>query len=227
MSRNTGTQPRLDPDKIVASALRIADAEGLGAITIRRLAQEHGVTPMALYRHFRDKDDLLDALAARLLADVDLPEASAEPWDRQMRGILAACLDAIRPHPTVAGLLPTRVLLSEPGLTLVERTLALLAEAGFPPEQATEVGSQALCSLVTLVTTEPGATESTDPQTRDDAIRAKRSALSALAPQRYPHVVAAADALTLCTDRDTYYELGVEFALAGIRGISAQSRPRR
>ncbi|MGQ5262646.1 TetR/AcrR family transcriptional regulator [Micromonospora sp. ZYX-F-536] len=224
MSKDTGTPARLDPDKIVTSALRIADAEGLGAITIRRLAQEHGVTPMALYRYFRDKDDLLAALAERVLADVHLPEPSDDPWDRQLRALLAACLAAVRPHPAVAGLIPTRVLLSEPGLMLVERTLALLAEAGFPPDQATEVGSQALCSLVTLVATEPGAAESTDPDTRDDAIRAKRAALHSLAPKRYPHVLAAADALTLCADRDSYYELGVEFAVAGVRGLRPQSR---
>ncbi|WP_433134405.1 TetR/AcrR family transcriptional regulator C-terminal domain-containing protein [Micromonospora sp. CA-240977] len=218
------TPQRLDPAAIVTSALRIADAEGLPAITIRRLAQEHGVTPMALYRHFRDKDDLLDALAARLLADIRLPEPSTAPWAEQIRAVLAACLAALRPHPTIAGLIPTRVLLSEPGLTLVERTLALLDTAGFPPDQATEIGSQALCSLVTLVATEPGLTESTDPDTRDDAIRAKRAALHALSPQRYPHVIAAADALTLCGDRDTYYELGIDFAVAGIRGIRPAAR---
>lgn len=126
------TPQRLDPTAIVASALRIADAEGLSAITIRRLAQEHGVTPMALYRHFRDKGDLLDALAARLLADIRLPEPTTAPWDEQVRAILAACLAALRPHPTVAGLVPTRILLSEPGLILVERILALLHGAGYP-----------------------------------------------------------------------------------------------
>ncbi|MET8044109.1 hypothetical protein ABZU25_24990 [Micromonospora sp. NPDC005215] len=77
---------------------------------------------------------------------------------------------------------------------------------------------------MTLVATEPGATESTDPGTRDDAIRAKRAALHALSPQRYPHVIAAADALTLCADRDTYYELGIDFAVAGIRGIRPEAR---
>ncbi|WP_433271250.1 TetR/AcrR family transcriptional regulator [Micromonospora vinacea] len=218
------TPQRLDPTAIVASALRIADAEGLSAITIRRLAQEHGVTPMALYRHFRDKGDLLDALAARLLADIRLPEPTTAPWDEQVRAILAACLDALRPHPTVAGLVPTRILLSEPGLILVERLLALLDGAGYPPEQATEIGSQALCSLVTLVATEPGATESTDPEIRDDAVRTKRAALQALPPQRFPHVLAAADALTICGDRDGYYHLGIEFAVAGIRGIRPATR---
>ncbi|WP_433320147.1 TetR/AcrR family transcriptional regulator [Micromonospora sp. CA-269861] len=221
------TPPRLDPTAIVTSALRIADTEGLSAITIRRLAQEHGVTPMALYRHFRDKSDLLDALAARLLADIRLPEPSTAPWEEQVRAILAACLAALRPHPTVAGLVPTRILLSEPGLILVERILALLDGAGYPPDQATEIGTQAFCSLVTLVATEPGATESTDPDTRDDAVRAKRAALHALAPQRFPHVLAAADALTFCRDRNGYYDLGLEFAVAGIRGIRPATRTDR
>ena len=67
------TAKRLDPDKLAATALEIADAEGLDAVTIRRLAQLHDVTPMALYRHFSDKNDLLAAIGDRLLADIRLP----------------------------------------------------------------------------------------------------------------------------------------------------------
>ena len=68
-------QKRLNRAELVASALAVADAEGLEAVTIRRIAQLHDVTPMALYRHFPDKDGLLLALAEQLLADaLPLPE---------------------------------------------------------------------------------------------------------------------------------------------------------
>jgi AcrR family transcriptional regulator len=218
------TERRLGPDKIVSSALAIADAEGLAAVTIRRLAQDHGVTPMALYRHFRDKEQLLDAIAERLFADVVLPPTSRAAWYEQMREVLAAFLVSLQAHPKVAELTLTRILASEPGLGLAERAFALLAAAGFSSEQAAEIASQSLCSLVTLVTTEPGATE--DPAHRDDAMRAKRAQLAALPPEKYPHITGAADALTRCADRTTYYDLGVDLVVAGMRGLRP-TRPRR
>ncbi|MHB8191464.1 MAG: helix-turn-helix domain-containing protein [Ferrimicrobium sp.] len=56
-------QARLSPNAIVTRALALAGAEGFDAVTIRRLAQDHDVTPMALYRYFRDEDELIDAMA--------------------------------------------------------------------------------------------------------------------------------------------------------------------
>jgi len=61
--RNDATRGRLSREAIVVGAIALADAEGLDAVTIRRLAQEHGVTPMAMYWHFSDKDSLLDGLS--------------------------------------------------------------------------------------------------------------------------------------------------------------------
>ncbi|MEU3184476.1 TetR family transcriptional regulator [Streptomyces sp. NPDC006923] len=208
---------RLNRETLVSTALDLADAEGLDAVTTRRVAQHHGVTPMALYRHFRDKEEIFDALAERLLAQVALPEPDHRPWHEQTRDVFDAFLAALRPHPAVAGLVLNRVLTSEPGLALAERTLSLLAEGGFPVDQAAETGSQALCSLVTLVITEPGRGDGPDPETRDGTVRAKRAALAALPPRRYPHVVAAADALASCASDDVYYARGTAMIVAGIR----------
>ena len=88
------TARRLDPEKVVDSALTIADDEGPAAVTLRRLAQLHGVTPMALYRHFKDKDDLLAAMADRLLASVVLPERTDERWDEQLHVVMTAFVSA-------------------------------------------------------------------------------------------------------------------------------------
>ena len=61
-------QPRLSRDAILDRALAIADADGVDALSVRRLARELGVTPMALYWHFENKEALLHALGDRLLA---------------------------------------------------------------------------------------------------------------------------------------------------------------
>ncbi|WBQ08721.1 TetR/AcrR family transcriptional regulator [Kribbella sp. CA-293567] len=204
---------------LATNALAIADAEGLEALTIRRLAQAHDVTPMALYRHFSDKDDLLAAVGDRILADLALPEPTDQPWDAQLRGVLDAFVAALRPHPKAAGLTLFRILVSPAGLAMAERTMELLTQGGFSADDAAEVGRQSICSLITLVTTEPGANEDTDPVTREDALRGKRAALAALSPHRYPLITAAADTLICPTSTDRYYALGIDLVVAGIRGV--------
>src|SRR3954469_13487276 len=105
---------RLSRDVIVDCAMTLADAEGLDAVTIRRLAQEHGVTPMAMYWHFNDKDSLLDGLAEYLIAAVKLPAPADGPWAVRLHEVLRAFLEAIRPHPAFAGLALRRILVAEP-----------------------------------------------------------------------------------------------------------------
>ncbi|MEU4603275.1 TetR/AcrR family transcriptional regulator [Kribbella sp. NPDC023972] len=215
---------RLDPDKVVDSALAIADDEGPAAVTLRRLAGLHEVTPMALYRHFKDKDDLLAALGDRLLADVVLPEPTDEPWDRQLHQVLAAFVDALRGHPRLADLTLSRILVAEPGLVMAERTMELLTEGGFSVDDAAEVGRQSICSLITLVTNDPIAREVSDPIAREDSLRRKRASLAALPPRKYPLVTAAADTLVCPTSTDRYYELGIELVVAGIRGVLKEGK---
>ncbi|GAA1593752.1 TetR/AcrR family transcriptional regulator C-terminal domain-containing protein [Kribbella sancticallisti] len=213
------TAKRLDPDKLAASALEIADSEGLEAVTIRKLAQLHDVTPMALYRHFQDKNDLLAAIGDRMLGDIALPAPNDDPWDVQLRAVLTAFVAALRPHPKAAGLALFRILVSESGLAMAERTMELLTAGGFSTDDAAEVGRQSLCSLITLVTTEPGAGEDTDPVAREDSLRFKRASLAALSPHRYPLITSAADVLICPTSTDRYYELGIDLVVAGIRGV--------
>jgi TetR/AcrR family transcriptional regulator, tetracycline repressor protein len=211
------TQKRLNADDLITSALALADDEGLEAVTIRRLAQHHGVTPMALYRHFHDKEEILGALSERLLADIAIPEPNDEPWHRQMHDLLDAFLAALRPHPAVAQLPLTRVLASQPGLTVAERVLELLAQGGYTVEQAAEAAMQILCSLVALVMTGPDHGFDQDPEKRDEQLRAKKAHLAALSPRRYPNLVAAADALAYCADKDAYYAGSIARMVAGLR----------
>ncbi|TCC52379.1 TetR family transcriptional regulator [Kribbella capetownensis] len=210
---------RLDPDKVVDSALALADVEGPAAVTLRRLATQHSVTPMALYRHFKDKDDLLAALGDRLLADVVLPEPTDERWDLQLTEVLMAFVTALRAHPKLADLTLTRILASEAGLAMSERIMELLTEGGFSADDAAEVGRQSVCSLISLVTTDPITREVTDPVAREDSLRMKRAALAALSPRKYPLITAAADTLICPTSTDRYYALGIDLVVAGICGV--------
>jgi TetR/AcrR family tetracycline transcriptional repressor len=208
----------------VDCAIALAETEGLEAVTIRRLAQDQGVTPMALYWHFKDKDRLLEGIAERLLSDVAVPPASDEPWYEQLRAVLAALLDVLRAHPAVAELVKTRVLLSEPGLLIAEHTLGLLRDAGFNAEQAAQLSSQALHSIVTLVTQEPGLMVGETAPEREAMIRAKRATFLTLSPERFPNMLASAEAFVDCGNEPAYFDLGLDLFIHGVRGVRPAAR---
>ncbi|MFG1926062.1 TetR/AcrR family transcriptional regulator C-terminal domain-containing protein [Cryptosporangium sp. NPDC048952] len=216
---DAAVKERLTRDRIVDCAIALAESEGLEAVTIRRLAHDQGVTPMALYWHFKDKDLLLEGISERLLSDVTLPTASARPWHDELRDVLSALLTVLRAHPAVAELVRTRVLLSDSGLEIAERTLGLLRSAGFDAEQAAQLASQALHTIVSLVTQEPGLMVGESPAEREERLRVKRASFAALSPERFPHMLASADAFTDCGNEPAYFELGVELFIQGVRGV--------
>lgn len=118
----------------VDAALELVDEAGADALTMRALARRLGVDPMALYRHVRDKDDLLGAMCDRVV--VDLPELDpAVPWLPQVRDLGIALHDALVRRPA---LLP--VLASAPAtpasLAVAHDAIGLLVAAGVEPQDA-------------------------------------------------------------------------------------------
>ena len=216
----------LSRKEIVRSALAVADSEGLEAVTVRRIAADHGVTHMALYWHFRSKEQLLDGIAEYLFAQIQLPLApesgeSAEPWDRRLFSALSALLAVLRQHPAVAHLAPARVLSSDAGLGLTEHVLGILREAGFSGEQSAMVATQLLVSVIALVTGHPGPSRRDDPQGCEAAVRTRTAALTALDPARFPNVTGTAVPLASCADDDSYYDVGLEMLTGGVRAMAA------
>ena len=94
-----GERTRLSKRAVVDRALKLADADGLDTLTIRKLAQDLGVTPMALYWHFRSKDDLLEGMAEQVWSEIDVVVDPSVPWWAQLQGGLESLLTALRAHP--------------------------------------------------------------------------------------------------------------------------------
>ena len=115
-----------------------------------------GVTPMALYWHVRNKDELLDGMAASLLEAVDLSVDAAATWPEQLRAVLESMIGVLRAHPVTAGLLSTRTVTSEGSLRATEALLDILRRGGFSPEDATQIARHALSVTVHLVAGAPG-----------------------------------------------------------------------
>jgi AcrR family transcriptional regulator len=120
----------LQRERIVQRALELADQEGLDAVSFRRLAADFGVTPMALYRHVADRDDLLAAMHDRVLAEIKVPEQSDDDWVRALRDVLQSSVTAYTRHPAARRL--SYLGLWSPGsLALTQRLVRLLTDAGF------------------------------------------------------------------------------------------------
>lgn len=217
----TATRPALTRETVADRAVEIADAEGLEAVTIRRLATELGVTPMALYWHFRTKEDLLAGLGARVLDAVEVPERTGE-WDVDLRAGLTALLAAMRPHPELADLVADQVMLHPKGLVLTELALATLSEAGLAPEPAAWFAMQALRTVLALVTGDPVVDSGMPDPARELHQREKMARIATLSPQEFPALTAHAEAMAYCSDVDMFIELGVDHYIEGVKGLAAR-----
>jgi AcrR family transcriptional regulator len=103
-----GRPPRLSAEEIVDAALALLRAEGMRAVTFRRLAEELDVTPMSLYSYFGSKDELLGAMTARV---IELPAESFDPklpWDTALSIVMRRLHATLVAHPGIAELLASR-----------------------------------------------------------------------------------------------------------------------
>lgn len=129
----TATRKALTRERILEAAKGLADAEGLGAVTMRRLAAELGVEAMSLYHHVPNKDALLDGLIAAVVGEVDeaTSEGTGAGWQAELRERSLAARDVVVCHPWAPALLATRSTIPTSIVLYYERVLALLVEGGF------------------------------------------------------------------------------------------------
>jgi TetR/AcrR family transcriptional regulator, tetracycline repressor protein len=213
---------RLSQAAVVDRALALADALGLDALTIRRLAQDLGVTPMALYWHFRSKEELLAGLANRVWAEIDVALDPAADWPGQLRGLLESLVQVLRTHPSASQLLLAgEKLHGEAALLVTETTLEVLQRAGFGAGQASEIARAALWTGLTLVMSEPGYDPALPPDERAEQQRRNLIRLSMLPPERFPRLVAAAGPMTACDDLAFHYKFGIDLFVAGVVSVAA------
>jgi TetR/AcrR family transcriptional regulator, tetracycline repressor protein len=213
---------RLSKKAVVDRALALADASGLDGLTIRRLAQDLGVTPMALYWHFRSKEELLAALADRVWAETNMQVDPAQPWSRQLRGLLESLVRVLRAHPCASQLLLAAGKESESFLQATEVSLEVLRGAGFDPRHAAEVARNAMWTGLMLVMSEPGSHPGMSEKDTAEFQRLARVKMASLPPDRYPRVVECAVPLTACDDPEFHYQFGIDVFIAGVEAIAAR-----
>jgi TetR/AcrR family tetracycline transcriptional repressor len=217
-----GERSRLTRAAVVDQALALADESGLDALTIRKLAAQLGVTPMALYWHFRGKDELLEGIAERLWGEMDLNVERTAPWTEQIRALLESLLRVLRAHPAAPTLLMhSEKLNAEAARNATELTLDILRTAGFGPEDASIAARSALWTAITLVMSEPGI-ESLNDDERTELQRRKQVLLASQPLTRYPRLVECAIPMTACDDPEEHYRFGVDLFVGGLAAIAAR-----
>jgi len=218
------SKPPLSKAALVDRALKLADADGLEALTIRKLAADLGVTPMALYWHFRSKEELLDGVAERVWGEIDVNVDSSAPWSSQLRGLLESLVSVLRAHPAAPKLLSEHEKQVEAAHRATEVTLTVLRDgAGFDPVHASEIARSALWTGLMLVMSEVGLDPGVPEAERAEEMRTRRVKLAMLPPALYPHLVECAGPLTSCDDPDFHYRLGIDLYIAGVEALARRS----
>jgi AcrR family transcriptional regulator len=206
---------RLDRERILDAAEAIVRKEGVGRLTMRRIGAELGADPTAVYRHFRNKDEMLRHLADRLFGL--MPELKPGlGWREVLKAEMRHALNSYRSHPDLAMLLASQPDDTPNLQAIAEWTLARLAERGLSVEDAARVyqiienhvcGTGLYYALIE---------NSGDPRLRDRT--GMRRAYALLPADRYPHAVAAAP--HLFPDLDESFDFGTEMILDAIERLA-------
>lgn len=140
MSANTpravASEAGLNKQRMLAEAIRIADREGVEALSMRRLAGALGAGAMSLYHYVASKDELLDAMIDIVFAEIDLPAEEAD-WQAAMRRRAESARQVLARHPWAISLMESRTSPGPANLRHREAVTACLRRAGFSVVMAT------------------------------------------------------------------------------------------
>ena len=123
----------LSRERVLRGAVAIADAAGIGSLTMRSLAQELGVKPMALYYHVANKDEILDGIVDLVFSEIELPSADGD-WRSEIVRRANSARRVLRRHPWAIGLMESRKTPGPATLQHHDATIGTLRAAGFSVE---------------------------------------------------------------------------------------------
>ena len=216
MSGVVKTHRGLTTEGVVDVALHLADEGGIEAVSIRRIASALEVTPMAIYRHVRDKAHLLDLLADRLLGQLVLEPADGSTWQEALRRVAASLLAVVQAHPAAPFLL-ARPFQSAAALRVSETMLAILDRAGFGP-----VESVRLMQVLTGMILGPAIHRATYARAWHErpTVSDEQVASTALPAAEFPYLSRVADQLMDWSLGSAIDQLTIELWVASVEGLA-------
>lgn len=207
----------LTPQRIAAAAVAIADTEGLDAVTMRRLAADLGVAPMAAYRYVSGKDELLELMVDHIYGELALPE-KAKDWREVLRGLALRTRAVLLGHPWVTR---TAVVTLTPNqLAVPERALSALDGLDLDADTMMAVCRTVDAYVQGAVGFEIGLSE----LLREQGWSSTNEARTGLAPRmtwlvgtgRYPTYERYLREATRKDDQEWQFETGLDSVLDGI-----------
>ncbi|GAA3117444.1 TetR/AcrR family transcriptional regulator [Streptosporangium carneum] len=188
MSKPVSGAPRdrvpLSRERVLRAAVAVADAGGLGALTIRSLAQELGVKPMSVYHYVSNKEEILDGIVDLVFDEMDLPSPGGD-WRSEMRGRATSARRVLGRHPWAIGLLESRATPGPATLRHHDQTIGTLREAGFSVEMTAHA-----CALLDSYVYGFALQEASLPfQGPDAAPEVTEPIMQGFSPGEYPHLV--------------------------------------
>ncbi|MHB1342072.1 MAG: TetR/AcrR family transcriptional regulator C-terminal domain-containing protein [Coriobacteriia bacterium] len=220
-STKTGPRPPLNRERVLAAAVEIADARGVGAVTMRAVASSLGVEAMSLYNHVANKDDILDGMVDMVVEQIDLP-SDVEFWREAMRRRAVSAHTVFDRHPWVPVLLDSRESSGPSGLRYFDWVLGTLMRAGFSLDD-----SERAFSVLDSYIYGFGIQQFNFSAASDMSLEERAEAILAYVPaEQYPYLhQMASRAMQVGYDAEADFDFGLEIILDGLERILEKSLP--
>lgn len=211
-SENRAARQPLTKARVLEAAVEIADRDGLGALTMRRLGEDLGFEAMAIYKHVAGKEEILEGMLEFVVGRIEIPEEGAD-WKDAMRRRAISAREVLGRHSWAIGLLEAGTATSPTALRYINAILGNLLSAGFPMEYAAHAFWMLDCYVYGQVIQEV----SLPFDSSDEPTERARSALDQGAIDDYPHLAAMYEhALTHSYSFDGEFEFGLDLILDGL-----------
>jgi AcrR family transcriptional regulator len=209
--RRSVPRPALNREVVVAAALKVLEAGGGEALTMRRVADQIGVSASSLYGYVANKEELVQLVLDRIFEDLGVPPAD-RGWQEMIKDFARGMLAVYRRHPGVAALTMGRVAVTPSTLASGEALLSELRRAGMP-DQVTAFVPDLGALYVGAYAYEQDVTPLAGDQ--QDFLAQFTAWLKSLPAQRFPSTLALADKLT-AGSADDRFEWGLDVLVRGL-----------
>jgi AcrR family transcriptional regulator len=211
----------LTREAITAAALAIVDREGLDALSMRRLADELGYGPSALYGHVSGKDELLHMLIDYVAGEVEVPDPEPEHWQEQLKDVMRSTRRVFIAHRDLAGASIANIPTGPNVVRVVDRLLAILV-AGRLPRQVVAYAADLLPQFVVASVYESSRFDQRMEQEPEyfDRLQAYYTALPA---DQFPMIAdLVLELMAPDEEADDRFEFGLDVI---VRGLAAFAEP--
>jgi AcrR family transcriptional regulator len=215
-SKSPQERAPLSRSRVLRGAVAVADAGGIGSLTIRSLATELGVKPMSVYHYVANKDEILDGIVEIVFSQIELPSKLGD-WRSEIRRRSTSARQVLRRHPWAIGLLQSRTTPGPATLRQYDAIIGTLRGAGFSVEMTAHAYALLDAYLYGFALSE-AALPINGPDTVTDVAE---SMMAQVPMDAYPHLVEFSSEHILQPGYDfgNEFEFGLSMILDALAGL--------